>query len=471
MDTAIVVFRRDLRLHDNRALTQGAGHQRLVCLYVTEPDLPRPAGAASRAWLHHSLVDLSRNLGQHGQQLVIRAGNAAAEVRRLAAETGAGAVYWNRVYEPARSRGEEALAKQLAEDGLSARGFPGRLFFEPGEVTKSDGGGYRVFTPFWRSCRSRFAPAEPLPKPSLPPPPAGLRSDSVDDLDLMGENRWHAKLWHHWAPGEAAAHAALERFIENAAADYGRFRDRPDVDGTSRLSPHLHFGEITPAQIWAALQSGGVAESSETFLSELGWREFAYHLLARFPDLAEAPIDPRFRHFPWNTEGGGAFRRWCSGGTGIPIVDAGMRQLWATGWMHNRVRMVTASFLTKNLRLPWQWGERWFWDTLVDADPANNPVGWQWVQGCGADAAPYYRIFNPVRQAERFDPGGDYIRQWIPELGRLQAPAIHAPWNAPAAVLNSADVTLGRDYPEPLVDLKESRKAALDAYGRIKNER
>ena len=471
MDTAIVVFRRDLRLRDNRALTEGARHQRLVCLYLPEPDQPRPAGAASRAWLHHSLAELSRTLELRGQLLIFRTGSAAAEIRRLAQETGAGAVYWNRVYEPARSQGEEALAAQLTSDGISARGYPGRLFFEPGAITKSDGGGYRVFTPFWRSCRSRFAPTAPLPEPALPPPLADLAANSLDDLGLLSDHPWHEKLWEHWSPGEAAAHAALDRFIANAASDYGTLRDRPGVEGTSRLSPHLHFGEITPAQIWAGLQSHGLAESSETFLSELGWREFAYNLLAQFPDLAEAPIDRRFRHFPWDAEGGESFRRWCSGRTGIPIVDAGMRQLWAIGWMHNRVRMVVASFLTKNLRVPWQWGERWFWETLVDADPANNPMGWQWVQGCGADAAPYYRIFNPVRQAERFDPDGEYIRQWIPELRRLNAPAIHAPWDAPASVLNTAGVALGRDYPEPLVDLKESRKAALDAYNRIKGGR
>jgi deoxyribodipyrimidine photo-lyase len=474
MSTALVWFRNDLRLADNPALGRAlAAHERVVPVYVHAPGEAGvwPHGAASRWWLHQSLAALDARLRVRGSRLLLRAGPSLAGLGALAGEVSAAAVYWNRRYEPALVQVDRAVKAGLAEMGTACESLPGNLLAEPWTVRTQAGGPFRVFTPFWRACQRDLHPLAPPPAPeALPPVPDRLASLPLAALGLLPAVPWHTRIERAWTPGEAAALARLEHFLDRDLRDYPGRRDVPSVPGTSRLSPHLHFGEVSPRQVAWALQAaedeGGAAAraASEVYLRELGWREFAHHVLFHFPGTPDAPLDPRFLEFPWRAAAGELVRAWQRGRTGIPLVDAGMRELWGQGWMHNRVRMVVASLLTKNLRVPWQEGARWFWDTLVDADLANNTLGWQWASGCGADAAPYFRIFNPVRQGERFDPAGEYLRRWLPELARLPDRWIHQPWRAPAGVLEAAGVHLGRDYPTPVVDLETSREEALAAY-------
>ncbi len=470
----LVWLRRDLRLGDNPALSQAAASGPVIPVYIHAPeeDGDHATGAASDWWLHESLLAFQHSLADAGSRLIIRRGeDSLAVLRRLVSETGAEAVLWNRRYEPAGIRTDRRIKAALREDGLRVESFPGNLLREPWEVQRKDGGNFRAFTPFWRASNQLPPPAAPLPAPDLHSPeqwPEGLAPDA---LGLLPPIPWYRGFESCWQPGESGARDALHAFLKSRLEPYDAQRDLPGVPGTSRLSPHLHFGEISPRQVWVAVQETGLAGSDggTAFLSELGWREFAHHLLYYYPEMPEQPLDRRFQDFPWAEQQEQALSAWQQGRTGIPIVDAGMRELWHTGWMHNRVRMIVGSLLTKNLRIPWQRGERWFRDTLVDADLASNSMGWQWVQGCGADAAPYFRIFNPVRQAARFDPEGAYVRHWVPELEALPTQALHAPWEAPASTLRKAGVTLGGTYPEPLVDLSASRKAALDAYQAIRN--
>jgi deoxyribodipyrimidine photo-lyase len=405
---------------------------------------------------------------------VLASGESSREISRLVELTGAGAVYWNRRYEPAAVARDREIKARLAQAGLDARSFNGALLFEPHTVENKQGGPFQVFTPFWRHCLQLPVPAPlPLrrdglsrPVPKWPPSPA------VPALGLLPRVRWDAGLAQAWEPGEKGGARRLRRFVSGPIGDYGTTRDRPDLDGTSGLSPWLHFGELSPRQAWAAVRAlstdTGVfppSAGAEVFLRELGWREFAHHLLFHFPSTPESPLRPEFGRFPWAADPGGAMLlAWRRGRTGYPIVDAGMRQLWATGWMHNRVRMVAASFLVKHLRLSWTEGARWFWDTLVDADLASNTLGWQWSAGCGADAAPYFRIFAPVRQGLRSDPAGDYVRRYVPELARLPTEHLHAPWEAPGPVLAAAGVRLGETYPRPIVEHAAARAAALEAF-------
>ncbi|MGD8498701.1 MAG: deoxyribodipyrimidine photo-lyase, partial [Chromatiales bacterium] len=348
--------------------------------------------------------------------------------------------------------------------------------FEPWTLLKDDGQPYKVFTPFWKACLRRGLDTSLRQAPtSMPEVPRRIATGSLDALELLPRIGWDSGLREGWRVGEQAASDRLESFLDDAAASYPDDRNRPDLVGTSRLSPHLHFGEISPRQIAAAVdrfvgghQRKGIVKGTESFVREVGWREFAYHLLYHFPNTTETPLDQRFAKFPWAKNYSKALEAWQHGQTGIPIVDAGMRELWHTGWMHNRVRMIVASLLTKNLLIPWQEGTRWFWDTLVDADLANNTLGWQWTAGCGADAAPYFRIFNPVLQGEKFDPTGEYVRQWVPEIARLPDKYLNKPWEAAESVLSEAQVKLGKDYPEPIVDLKGSRERALERFDRIK---
>ncbi|HYE47982.1 MAG TPA: deoxyribodipyrimidine photo-lyase [Azospirillaceae bacterium] len=472
----IVWFRRDLRLADNPALAAAAGRP-VLPLFVLDEEAPgrwRPGGA-SRWWLHHSLAALAASLARLGLPLLLRRGPAARVVPALAAETGAAAVHWNRRYEPWAVARDAALKAELAASGVGARSFNGSLLAEPWQLSTGAGRPYRVFTPFWRALLAAPPPAPPLPVPAGLTAPAQVpRGDRLEDWGLLPSGPdWAGGLRDTWTPGEAGAAGRLARFLEGPAAAYGAARDLPGTEGTSRLSPHLHFGEISPRQVWAQAQAAmgchdreGMVAGIESFLREIGWREFCYNLLYHFPTLPEVPLNPEFEAFPWSDDRT-ALSAWTRGRTGYPIVDAGMRQLWATGWMHNRVRMIAASFLVKHLLLPWREGAAWFWDTLVDADLANNSAGWQWVAGCGADAAPYFRVFNPVLQGRKFDPAGAYVRRWVPELARLPDAWVHEPWRAPADVLARAGVRPGRDYPEPVVALEAGRERALAAYATL----
>jgi len=437
---AIVWFQQDLRLRDNPALHAAASSARAVVpiyIWAPEQDGDWAPGAASRWWLHYSLQALDAGLRERGSRLLIVRGPPLQALRRVAAQTGATEVCWNNRYEPAARECARTVAAGLLRSGLEVRTFNGALLVEPAEALNESGKPYRVYTAFLRKLLRFANPSTPLPIPrDLPPPGQWPKSRTVDSLRLLPKIRWDEGLANSWTPGEASAHRTLRRFVSTRIADYRRARDMPAVRGTSALSPHLHFGEIGPRQVWHALGAKGRAS---VFLRELVWREFAYHLLHHFPHTATEPLRPEFKRFPWKRSAA-ALRAWQHGRTGIPLVDAGMRQLWSTGWMHNRVRMVVASLLVKNLLVPWQEGARWFWDTLVDADLANNTLNWQWVAGCGADAAPYFRVFNPLTQAERFDPDGAYVRRWVPELES------------------------GNSYPEPILDLKASRERALDAY-------
>ncbi|WP_295428286.1 deoxyribodipyrimidine photo-lyase [uncultured Thiodictyon sp.] len=493
-DTAILWFRRDLRLDDNPALNRAMAEcERVLPLYIHAPaeELPWAPGAAARWWLHGSLRALDQNLRERGSRLLIAAGESLAVLARISDQTGATRVYWNRLYDPATRARDAHIKLALRAQGRRCESHNAALLREPWEVLTGTGGPYKVYSAFWRkssSGLSGLAADAPLPAPAgLKRPPAVEKLEpmqvELDALGLLPRIPWDQGLAARWQPGESAALARARCFIGGepdapppgaAALDgYAQGRDLPGQPGTSSLSPHLHFGEIGPRRLLAliAQRYGSIAAlAAEAYVRELGWREFAHHLLYHFPHTTTTPLDPRFARFPWRTADAAALlAAWQRGRTGVPLVDAGMRELWHTGWMHNRVRMVVASYLTKNLRLPWQAGADWFWDTLVDADLAANTLGWQWTAGCGADAAPYFRVFNPVRQGERFDPRGDYVRRWCPELARLPDKFIHQPWAAPAAILDSAGVVLGRDYPHPLVDLARSRLEALAAFESIKS--
>jgi len=474
MSVSIAWFRRDLRLTDNPALEDArAAADVVIPVYIHAPDEegPWPPGAASRWWLHRSLLALATSLGKRGSGLIIRRGPSLEALLELAHETGAASVHWNRLYEPACIARDAAVTSALAERGILAGSSNGALLFEPRAIQTGSGDPYRVFTPFWKTCMARVGEVAP---PRAAPRRLGsggrdLHSVPLEDLDLRPHVRWDAGLGEAWEPGEAGAAKVLATFTRHAIAAYGQGRNRPDLAGTSRISPYLHFGELSPRQALAATRQAAPAGSSgaDAFVRELGWREFAHHLLYHYPHTADAPLDRRFERLDWRRNAA-QLQAWQRGLTGYPIVDAGMRELWHTGWMHNRVRMIVASLLTKNLFMHWLEGARWFWDTLVDADLANNTLGWQWTAGCGADAAPYYRVFNPVLQAEKFDPERRYIRRWVPELATLPDRWVHCPWAAPPEALAAAGITLGVHYPEPIVDPRGSREEALRRFEALK---
>ncbi|MEX0825754.1 MAG: deoxyribodipyrimidine photo-lyase [Acidimicrobiia bacterium] len=453
----IVWYRRDLRIADNAALSSAIDTGRPVIpvfIWAREEDAPWQPGVASRWWLHHSLKSLAVDLGTRGSRLVIRqADDSLDELRRIIAETGADTVMWNRLYEPSRADGDRRVADALRRDGLEVVSFEGALLFEPSEVLNRAGAPFQVFTPFWKHCLTRDEPPSPIPAPAAVPPPSNWPwSAPLADLGLIAPD--DHQFSDHWVPGESAGWNSLDAFLGGPIERYGDDRDRPDLAGTSRLSPHLHFGEITARQLWHVLGDRR-GTSADKFLSEVGWREFAHQLLHHFPHTADQPLRPEFTRFPWRTDPE-HLEAWHTGQTGYPLVDAGMRQLRATGWMHNRVRMVVASFLVKHLRIHWLEGARWFWDTLVDADLANNTFGWQWTAGSGADAAPYLRVFNPTLQGERFDPDGGYIRRWVPELSGIPQQHLYQPWRRPPAS--------SLEYPDPIVDHADARTEALLAF-------
>jgi deoxyribodipyrimidine photo-lyase len=461
----LVWFRQDLRLADNPALRDAiSAGAPVIPVYVLDDETPGAwaAGGASRWWLHHSLTALASDLGRLGLRLILRRGRARTCLDALIAETGASGVFWNRCYERFAIARDKAIKADLESRGIAAKSFNANLLFEPWTVVSKSGTPFRVFTPFWKACLAAESPAMPLPTPSRATAPATWpASDALGDWNLLPTNPDWAAGFSTWTPGEAGGQARLAVFIARALGGYAGLRDRPDLEATSRLSPHLHFGEISPRQCFHA----GAASSK--FLAELGWREFAYHLLFHIPDLPETALRAEFRGFPWRDDDL-RLRAWQRGRTGYPVVDAGMRELWRTGWMHNRVRMIAASFLVKHLLLPWQAGQAWFWDTLVDADLASNSASWQWVAGCGADAAPYFRVFNPMLQGAKFDPDGAYVRRFVPELSALPNEYLHAPWQAPADILRRAGVELGATYPKPIVDHGEARVRALAAFRSLK---
>jgi len=473
---SILWFRQDLRLRDNAALQAAlnAGGP-IIPVYILDDEGEGrwQPGAASRWWMHHSLVSLDASLRDRGSRLVLARGDSLTILRELIAAASVAAVYWNRRYEPAIIERDRRIEAELTGTGIDAKTSNSLLLFEPRTIANKQGRPFQVFTPYWRHCLAQPIPDEiSITTQSLPAPAKWPKSLGLDELALLPTLDWAGGFAETWEPGEAGARKRLKQFLARKAADYERGRDRPDEDATSSLSPHLHFGEIGPRQIWAAAKAlskdSGVFPANggvQRFLTEVGWREFAYHLLSHFPETPEKPLRDKFERFPWASDPGDVkLRAWQRGQTGYPLVDAGMRQLWKTGWMHNRVRMVVASFLVKHLRLSWTHGAAWFWETLVDADLASNTLGWQWSAGCGADAAPYFRIFAPVTQGEKFDPKGGYVRRWLPELAAMPDKFIHRPWEAPAAVLARAGVSLGENYPRPVVDHAEARAAALAAF-------
>ncbi|MEX2482601.1 MAG: deoxyribodipyrimidine photo-lyase [Gammaproteobacteria bacterium] len=460
-ETTIVWLRRDLRLADNPALHAAAQRGCVIPVYIDEPRTRWSLGAASRYWLHQSLSAFGAALAARGNRLLIRRGVPRAVLTELVAETGATAVYWNRRYEPDGIACDTALKESLAA-ACTVRSFNGHLLFEPPRIATAAGTPFRVFTPFSRACLAQDPPPQPLPEPArMAPPPMALSGATLEDLELEPDIDWAAEIRNTWQFGEAAAIARLDDYIEQALAGYALSRDYPAQAGVSCLSPYLAHGEISVRTAWHAVQAAIVAagvaveDAARAWLRQLLWREFAYHLLYHFPHSVDAPLREAFAGMAW-VEDPHDLRAWTRGMTGFPLVDAGMRELWHTGYMHNRVRMVAASLLCKQLGMNWLAGARWFWDTLVDADLANNTLGWQWVAGCGADAAPYFRIFNPLTQSRKFDADGAYIRNWVAELAALDGDAVHRP---PASVM---------DYPRPLVDLAVAREAALARYAAIK---
>ncbi len=475
----LVWFRQDLRLADHPALYEACKRGIVVPVYIDDPESEGDwaQGGASRWWLHHSLNRLDEALRGKGSRLILRHGNALTELRALINETGATAVFWSRRYEPKVEAYDKHIANALRLNpnglGVEVDVFCSSLLYEPESIrTRASAGPYQVFTPFWRATQEAPEPAPPLPNPrKIPAPEHWPDSISINSLKLLPRFSWDVGLQSTWTPGSAAGHELLANGMEAIITEYAVTRDIPSLEGTSRLSPYLHFGEIGIREIWAALQirlseakkDPTVKTSLLAWQRQLIWREFAHHLLVHFPHTPDQPLRPSFAAFPWNRDSEG-LRAWQTGRTGYPYIDAGMRQLWATGWMHNRVRMATASFLVKHLLLPWQIGAKWFWDTLVDADLAQNTMGWQWVAGSGADAAPYFRIFHPVTQGIRFDASGSYIRHWIPELAGLDSRNIHRPWEASTAALAKAGVVLGETYPHPIVDHSAARARALAAY-------
>jgi deoxyribodipyrimidine photo-lyase len=469
-------FREDLRLADNPAVRAAVESGRpVVAAYVLDQvsNGIRPLGAASLWWLHHSLSALAEELAAIGGALVLRHGAAADVLPSLAREAGATRVFFARRFGSASSV-DRAVESALGAAGISVETSPANLLAEPGTILNGSGRTYRVFSAFHRALMKHLGAARPLhARPRRITSPTRLpTSDRLGDWRLLPTDPdWAAAFGKDWTPGEAGAAERLHAFIRHGLGDYDEARDLPAAEGSSRLSPHLRFGEVSPQQVWhAVLGAGGTRPAAaEKFMAELIWRDFAYALLDEWPDMADAPVDERFRRLPWR-RADADLKAWQRGETGIPIVDAAMRQLWRTGWMPNRTRMIVASFLVKHLLVDWRAGERWFWNTLVDADPANNVVNWQWVAGSGADAAPFFRIFNPVGQGEKFDPKGDYVRRWLPELARLPDALIHRTYEADGKALAAAGVTLGETYPRPLVDLKTSRDRALAAFATTRRD-
>lgn len=462
---AIHWFRQDLRLADNPSLQAAAAHGQVLPIYILDDHNAgdNVIGGAGRWWLHHSLNALNQSLDG---QLRVFCGDAQKIILNLCQRHSITAVFWNRCYEPWRMQRDQELKSHLTAQNIEAKSFNGSLLWEPWEIQKADGTPYKVFTPFYQKGCLHNGPKIRTPQgapQSLPCAPGNFSEASLDSLKLLPKIPWDKQLEPHWEIGETGAQKALEQFAQTGIAHYKSGRDFPAKAHVSKLSPRLHWGELSPQQIWHRIQFTGDNENVAHFTRELGWREFSYSLLYHNPELPRKNLQSKFDRFPWQ-KNPDHLRRWQTGTTGYPIVDAGMRELWQTGYMHNRVRMIVGSFLVKNLRLHWHHGQSWFWDCLVDADLANNSASWQWIAGCGADAAPYFRIFNPITQGETFDPSGTYTRRYLPELANLPDRNLFKPWLTPTDILARAGIVLGRDYPKPIVDLKTSREQALAAF-------
>ena len=464
---AIHWFRQDLRLSDNPALTKAAEHESVLPIYILDNNNAGNyvMGGASRWWLHHSLKALNASLSN---RLSVYHGNPQTILDNLLTCFDVEAVYWNRCYEPWRMHRDTIIKDNFKTRGIEVHTFNGSLLWEPWNIKKDDGTPYKVFTPFYcKGCWGDKKPSDPLSRPENVNYVNDQDQVGIDALDLLPKAPWDKQLESHWDIGEEAANKRFEAFIDEGISSYKDGRNLPAKPYVSRLSPYLHFGEISPNQLWYAVRSIGDDKHVEHFCSELGWREFSYSQLYYNPELPRKNLQSKFDAFPWN-ENAFNLKAWQAGNTGVPMVDAGMRELWQTGYMHNRVRMIVGSFLVKNLRLHWHHGERWFWDTLVDADLANNSASWQWIAGCGADAAPYFRIFNPITQGQKFDLDGEYVRQYIPEITSLPNKYLFNPWEAPELILKQAGIVLGSTYPRPIVDLKQSRESALIAFQSLK---
>lgn len=477
MPTTIVWFRQDLRVDDNPALTEAAARGAVVPVYILDDETPGDwkIGGAGRWWLQKSLAVLDEALTAMGAPLTVLGGPPQAALEALAAATGADGLVWNRCYEPFAIERDKAIKAAFKERGVEVWSTNGSLLFEPWTIATKNGDAYKVYTPFSKACLKAPRPRSAVDAPArLDAPKVPSTGFEISRQFISATADWARGLQEHWSPGFACAHNDLAVFLEDKVEEYGDSRDRPDRRGTSELSPRLHWGELSPQRIWhAAMARCGGEEAldpgrgSEIFLKELIWREFGYHILYHFPHLPDAPLNHRFQNFPW-ADDEDMRNAWRFARTGYPIVDAGMRQLRRTGWMHNRVRMIVGSFLVKDLLEHWRHGASWFWDNLVDADLASNTLGWQWVGGCGPDAAPYFRIFNPVTQGQKFDPEGGYVRRWVPELADLPTRHLHSPWTAPPGVLADAGIRLGETYPRPIVDHGAARRKALDAFAHIK---
>ncbi len=479
---SIVLFRNDLRLADNPALSAAVHREKpLICLYVwnkkaTGYHMP---GAVSRWWIHHSLQIFSAHLKTAGNDLTIRHGKTLEVLSNLLKEFPNSHVFWNQSCDPMGQEIERNLLAFLETEKTEGHGFHGNTLINPATILTQSHTPYRVFTPFWNRLQNTLSLSPPLPAPrTLPPQPSvPPQSFPLASLQLLPNIDWAEGIRKSWTPGEHGAEAALKKFLRTPVTVYAMDQDRPDFSHTSQLSPHLHFGEISPGRIWQAIQHAKqknhnvqARKSYEVYLRQIAWREFSQYLLRHFPQTVHEPLNSTYQTFPYRNNAR-SLRTWQKGLTGFPIVDAGMRELWHTGWMHNRVRMITASFLTKDLLLPWQKGAKWFWDTLVDADLANNTMGWQWVAGCGADASPFFRIFNPITQGKKFDPDGRYVRKWVPELAGLPSTFIHQPWEGPPLLLAEANVTLGETYPQPMIDHAVARNRAILAYQKFKKSK
>ncbi|MBP6747600.1 deoxyribodipyrimidine photo-lyase, partial [bacterium] len=514
--SAIFWFRQDLRLADNPGLLAAVNwaaenNGDVIPVYIWAPDEEGiwPPGGATKVWLNQSLKALAAEIGKLGSRLRICEADPKTSsksslniLQALAEELGAGAVFWNRRYEPAVIARDKEIKSTLKESGLVVETFNGALLLEPWQVATKEGKPYQVFTPYWRTCLNqiqvelepplkapkRISPERISPKTMAPGKLASKNLTAtkieklkfectLEELQLLPDIKWEKGITEAWMPGEQGALKQLDKFLQDGLDDYSDMRNRPDIEGVSRMSPHLHFGEISPRSLWFIVKEKAEHFKNEkskaaalSYLREVGWREFSHHLLYYFPQTPTEPLRGDFKLFPWENNPT-ALKAWQKGLTGYPIVDAGMRELWHTGIMHNRVRMIVASFLVKHLRLPWLAGAKWFWDTLVDADLAQNTMGWQWSAGCGADAAPYFRVFNPILQGEKFDTDGAYVRKWVPELAKMKSKYIHRPWEAPPLELIAAGVTLGENYPLPIVEHGEARNLALAAFQKLKESR